>query len=515
MPAASAENKFFIGVIMKFKSVLRVVIFITAIVSLCLALSLSASAENANVSRAADDIATAVDKCRSEVDLTTYRLSPAELSEAMREVLYTRPELFYLAETWQYYADSASRVTRVLLEYRYTASQIPAKRAEYNALLENFIAKCGIDETFTDFECVLAAHDTMISLYSYDSDYVIDTSYGMLKSGKGVCEAYSLLFLEVMRYCNIESFIALNIPEKHCWNMVMLGGKWYHVDLTWDDPVTDARGVVNHNYFLINDSELAALNVNGGGHASWTPSVNAKGSAYAFDALRLQRYPFCRVDGKWYSIDREKAAICRYNISDFSSTSIYTIKDKWYVLGKDGNYWKGCFSGFGVYDGRLYFNTPTKLVSIDTNGKNKMTFSTTLSDENIYDMEIIGDVIVYYVAASPNDEKRAVKVRISDGSDETTLPETSVPETTVPETSVPETSVPETSFAETEALETSGDETVFPESIVPETTDFVANSLEDTEKNKITEPFGCKISVCVTLIPALIALGACLIKRKE
>ena len=125
-------------------------------------------------------------------------------------------------------------------------------------------------------------------------------------------------------------------------------------------------------------------------------------------------------------------------------------------------------------------------------------------------MEIIGDVIVYYVAASPNDEKRAVKVRISDGSDETTLPETSVPETTVPETSVPETS-----FVETEALETSGDETVFPESIVPETTDFVANSLEDTEKNKITEPFGCKISVCVTLIPALVALGACLIKRKE
>lgn len=501
---------FLIGVIMKIKSVFRVMIFITAMISICLALSLSASAESADVSHAAEDIAAAVDKCQTEVDLTKYRLSPDELAAAMREVLYTCPELFYLAETWQYYSDSASCVTRVLLEYRYPVKDIPAKRTEYAALLSDFIAKCGIDESSSDFECVLAAHDTMITLYSYDSDLITDTAYGMLTNGKGVCEAYSLLFLEVMRYCEIESFIALNIPEKHCWNMVKLGGKWYHLDLTWDDPTTTARGVVNHNYFLINDSELAALNADGGGHASWTPTVKATGSAYNFEALRSHSYPFCLVDGKWYSIDREKAAICVYDVSDFSAKAIYTIKDKWYVLGKEESYWKGCLSGFGAFDGRLYFNTPTKLVTINTKGKDKKTLTPSLDGENIYDMEIVGDTLIYYVATSPNEEKRAVRVRLYPEREETTVPETTVPETTVPETTVPETTVSETTVPETTIPETT-----VPETTTPESTPDSTKAPTDTTGRTGDEAFGCKMSVCVTLIPALVALGACLIKRKE
>ena len=37
----------------------------------------------------------------------------------------------------------------------------------------------------------------------------------------------------------------------------------------------------------------------------------------------------------------------------------------------------------------------------------------------------------------------------------------------------------------------------------------------DTTAQKVIMPNGCKTSVCVTLIPALVVLGACLIKRKE
>lgn len=488
---------------MKIKSAFRVMIFITVIFSVCLLLSLSTSAESANVSGAAADIAAAVDKCHTEVDLTKYRLSPTELGDAMREVLYTRPELFYLGDTWQYYTDNANRVTRVMLDYRYAVADISAKRAEYAALLSDLIAKCGVDEFFSDFECVLAAHDTIITLYSYDETLVTDTSYGMLKEGKGVCEAYSLLFLEVMRYCDIESFIALNIPEKHCWNMVKLDGEWYHLDLTWDDPTTAARNVVNHNYFLINDSELAALNADNGGHTSWTPKVKATGSVYNFEALRAQNYPFCRVDGKWYSIDRVKAAICRYDISDFSSKPIYNIKDKWYVLGKEGSYWKGCFSGFGVYEGRLYFNTPTDIVSVDTNGKNKKSLSAQdLINENIYDMEIVGDTLIYYAATSPNDMRRAVRIWIPGEYGETRPPETTAPETTAAETTIPETTPSETTSIQTTGIET--------------TADTAPRAPADTTgRTSANVPLGCRMSICVTFIPTLLVIGACLIKKKD
>jgi transglutaminase/protease-like cytokinesis protein 3 len=43
----------------------------------------------------------------------------------------------------------------------------------------------------------------------------------------------------------------------HVWNAVKLDGKWYHLDLTWDDPIMEeGKDVVLHDYFLIDTEEL-------------------------------------------------------------------------------------------------------------------------------------------------------------------------------------------------------------------------------------------------------------------
>jgi len=42
--------------------------------------------------------------------------------------------------------------------------------------------------------------------------------------------------------------------EKHAWNAVNVGGKWYLLDATWDDPVIIGRGIIlqstHYRYFL-------------------------------------------------------------------------------------------------------------------------------------------------------------------------------------------------------------------------------------------------------------------------
>ena len=53
------------------------------------------------------------------------------------------------------------------------------------------------------------------------------------------------------------------ISEKHIWNAVYLDGDWYHLDLTWDDPVTsDKSDVLEYNFFLITTDELEQLKTN-------------------------------------------------------------------------------------------------------------------------------------------------------------------------------------------------------------------------------------------------------------
>ena len=41
--------------------------------------------------------------------------------------------------------------------------------------------------------------------------------------------------------------------------MVLIDGEWYHLDLTWDDPVTSTnKDIINYEYFLINSNRLAS-----------------------------------------------------------------------------------------------------------------------------------------------------------------------------------------------------------------------------------------------------------------
>ncbi len=47
--------------------------------------------------------------------------------------------------------------------------------------------------------------------------------------------------------------------EEHIWNLVYLNGKWYHLDLTWDDPISDIN-VNRDTYFLITTNTLEKIN---------------------------------------------------------------------------------------------------------------------------------------------------------------------------------------------------------------------------------------------------------------
>ena len=48
--------------------------------------------------------------------------------------------------------------------------------------------------------------------------------------------------------------------ENHIWNLVKLDNEWYHLDLTWDDPVTSTgEDVLEYDYFLITTDELEKL----------------------------------------------------------------------------------------------------------------------------------------------------------------------------------------------------------------------------------------------------------------
>ena len=110
------------------------------------------------------------------------------------------------------------------------------------------------------------AHNYIINNSKYDKDrsdnnivrYKSDTAYGTLLEGYSLCGGYTdamELFLEDM---GIKSYKISS--ENHVWNAVNLDNTWYHLDLTWDDPITtDGSDILEYNFFLITTSELNEL----------------------------------------------------------------------------------------------------------------------------------------------------------------------------------------------------------------------------------------------------------------
>ena len=111
-------------------------------------------------------------------------------------------------------------------------------------------------------EKIKIIHDYIIDNAEYDklkyenkndTTYKSNTAYGVLVQGYGTCNGYADAMAIFLDKLNIINYKISN--SEHIWNLVYLDGKWYHLDLTWDDPISDVD-----TYFLITTSELEELN---------------------------------------------------------------------------------------------------------------------------------------------------------------------------------------------------------------------------------------------------------------
>ncbi len=156
--------------------------------------------------------------------------------------------------------DDYGKVT-IKIEHIYNNNDIKLIEAKVNE-----IEKENWKTNMSDEDKIKAVHNYIINNSKYDKDrsdnnivkYKSDTAYGTLLEGYSLCGGYTdamELFLEDM---GIKSYKVSS--ENHVWNAVNLNNTWYHLDLTWDDPITtDGSDILEYNFFLITTNELEEL----------------------------------------------------------------------------------------------------------------------------------------------------------------------------------------------------------------------------------------------------------------
>ena len=150
---------------------------------------------------------------------------------------------------------------KILVNKLYDEEEINTLNKKVDEIIKN-----NINDSMNTREKIKTIHDYIINNTVYDMDakvvdnihvtqYKSQKAYGALIEGKAICGGYSDATAIILSKLNIPNYkIASN---NHVWNYVYVDDTWYHLDLTWDDPVVNTGdNVLLNTYFLIDTKTL-------------------------------------------------------------------------------------------------------------------------------------------------------------------------------------------------------------------------------------------------------------------
>ena len=122
----------------------------------------------------------------------------------------------------------------------------------------------------SEYEKVKAIHDHIINYTEYDYERYLNgtvpevshSARGVFEYGLAVCQGYAYAFELLCDLAGLECDYVTGTAGGggHAWNQVKVDGKWYNIDVTWDDPIYYLNGVLTpylgYDYFLVSDEVL-------------------------------------------------------------------------------------------------------------------------------------------------------------------------------------------------------------------------------------------------------------------
>lgn len=209
------------------------------------------------------------------------------IARLVGDIVNFHPEYFYVSAPVTLVIDSRGCYSSFQLHYAYKFSSLKSRLAKCEKGLADLLS--WVSQDATDLQKVKVVHDWLVRNCTYDAnlEHEKDKSspyniYGALVTHKPVCQGYALAFLLAMQQLGIKATCVGQYigDEGHMWNRVELGGNWYNVDVTLDDPYAGIsysyqdggfNATPSTRYFVKSDRWWTGHTASGGWHASWYP----------------------------------------------------------------------------------------------------------------------------------------------------------------------------------------------------------------------------------------------------
>jgi len=226
-----------------------------------------------------------------------------KILDLYEEVLGNNPDIFFVSKRkisirFTRKRDGSIRYARLCnIVYVFPQEEYQQNKIRFDAEVKKAIAYVG-KETAPE-KIAQRLHDYIVWTCEYDNAALKDKNrslqarsvYSVLVRHQAVCEGYTMAYRYLLEKFGIPCEEIVSKDLKHCWNYVKIGNHWYHVDVTFDDPVfVDENGrriiqsagptidprKISHKFFLCSDAALCD-------HQSWTTKGLPRATDRTFD----------------------------------------------------------------------------------------------------------------------------------------------------------------------------------------------------------------------------------------
>lgn len=222
------------------------------------------------------------------------------------------------------------------------------------------------------FDRVKAVNDYLVLNTTYggktDDRY---TAYGLLNNHIAVCQGYATAAYTLLKELGFEVRYVVGVAydergnaRDHAWNKVKVDGKWYNLDVTWNDPVPNRPNHVSYNYFLLSDK---ALNKD---HVAANPNLYPKAADSKYDFLKNTSSVTMNGSTMYYANNKKNQQLYSFNTTTKKHKLVAAIR----------------VQDLAYYKGKLYFSNYSNsgyLTSMKTNGTSLKTLKKKFST-NVY-----------------------------------------------------------------------------------------------------------------------------------
>ncbi len=189
-------------------------------------------------------------------------LTNEQIKDVVLSFVYDYKMFYWLTGAVNYGYESIPLTTNLKYTISFRVLDIYSNRQVFYQDLDEIVrkqeeVKSIVSQKGSTYLKIKAIHDWILehNAYRATGEQTNHTPVGILVDRyHPVCEAYAEGFLMLANYNNITAVYGTgranngSMIEDHAWNYVFLEGKYYFLDVTWDEPI--GSSTYNYKYFL-------------------------------------------------------------------------------------------------------------------------------------------------------------------------------------------------------------------------------------------------------------------------